>query len=204
MSNMNNKSSETENCVEEEATEQMTEQSQAELSETEQSQAELSETEQSHAVQPQTEQPETEQPEAEQPETEQPEAEQPETEKSEAEQPETKQPKTKQPETEQSEAALPDAAPSNTEPVNEWKTESRSYYFASMITMILLLVLYTVQIFLGKGGNYGMCAIVFVFMAVQRVSLACKLRRKRDIIAAVFYVLAAVPILIFHLLWLLQ
>ena len=194
MSNMNNKSSETENCVEEEATEQMTEQSQAELSETEQS----------HAVQPQTEQPETEQPEAEQPETEQPEAEQPETEKSEAEQPETKQPKTKQPETEQSEAALPDAAPSNTEPVNEWKTESRSYYFASLITMILLLVLYTVQIFLGKGGNYGMCAIVFVFMAVQRVSLACKLRRKRDIIAAVFYVLAAVPILIFHLLWLLQ
>ena len=184
MSNMNNKSSETENCVEEEATEQMTEQSQAELSATEQS----------HAVQPQTEQPETEQPEAEQPETE----------KSEAEQPETKQPKTKQPETEQSEAALPDAAPSNTEPVNEWKTESRSYYFASMITMILLLVLYTVQIFLGKGGNYGMCAIVFVFMAVQRVSLACKLRRKRDIIAAVFYVLAAVPILIFHLLWLLQ
>ena len=204
MSNMNNKSSETENCVEEEATEQMTEQSQAELSETEQSHAVQPQTEQPETEQPEAEQPETEQPEAEQPETEQPEAEQPETEQSEAEQPETKQPKTKQPETEQSEAALPDAAPSNTEPVNEWKTESRSYYFASMITMILLLVLYTVQIFLGKGGNYGMCAIVFVFMAVQRVSLACKLRRKRDIIAAVFYVLAAVPILIFHLLWLLQ
>jgi hypothetical protein len=79
------------------------------------------------------------------------------------------------------------------------KTELKSYTFASLVGMILLLVLYITQMLLGKGGNYGMCAVIFGLFAVQRVTVAVTLKRRNDRITAAFYAIAFILVLVFYI-----
>lgn len=86
------------------------------------------------------------------------------------------------------------------EEADSLRTELRSYSFASMIGMILLLVLYTTQMLLGQGGNFGMCAVIFGLFAVQKTTLYIKLKRKKDRNFAVFYSITFIMTLVFYII----
>lgn len=62
------------------------------------------------------------------------------------------------------------------------------HYFTTRSKGALLLVLHTAQMLLRKGGNYGRCAVIFGLFAVQKV-----------IIAAAFYAIAFVMVLVFYI-----
>ena len=92
-----------------------------------------------------------------------------------------------------------EAAPEPAQNKNADKIELRSYSFASVVGMILLLALYIIQTFSGKGGNYGMCAAVFGLFAAQKIMLAAKLKRRDDVITAAFYSAAFLMAFVFFL-----
>ena len=92
-----------------------------------------------------------------------------------------------------------EAAPEPAQNKNADKIELRSYSFASVVGMILLIALYIIQTFSGKGGNYGMCAAVFGLFAAQKIMLAAKLKRRDDVITAAFYSAAFLMAFVFFL-----
>ena len=85
---------------------------------------------------------------------------------------------------------------------DDLKTELRSYKLASVTGMILLLVIYTTQLFLGKGDNYGLCTVIFGMLAVQKVIAAIRIGRRNDKITAVFYSIGFILVSIFYIVWL--
>lgn len=82
------------------------------------------------------------------------------------------------------------------------RAEVNSYSLAAVLGMILLLALYLLQVYLGRGGNYGMCAVLFGTLAVQKITVSVRLGRLRDVIISIIYLLAFATVLTFHILWL--
>lgn len=65
---------------------------------------------------------------------------------------------------------------------------------------VLCLVLYGLQLFTGNGANYGLCAILFVLQGADHTVRAVKLRRKKNIIFAVFYIAITIATSVAHVL----
>jgi len=60
------------------------------------------------------------------------------------------------------------------------------------VAAVLATVFFIIQIFVGKGMNYGLYAIVFSIPATEFVVKAVKLKRKHEIIISVLYVIAVI------------
>ena len=106
---------------------------------------------------------------------------------------------------------IPDAADSRadeelssvTSP-EEWRDQAKAAQIGTIAGLILLIVLYCIQYFLGQGANYGICAVVFCILAVERLPLAIRRKKTFDIVMGVIYLLLAVYSLVLHLMGLLS
>ncbi len=65
---------------------------------------------------------------------------------------------------------------------------------------VLCLVLYGIQLFTGNGADYGICAILFMLQAADHTVMAVKLKRKKNIIFAVFYIVITAAASVAHVL----
>jgi len=64
---------------------------------------------------------------------------------------------------------------------------------------ILATVFFMIQIFVGKGMNYGLYAVVFSIPAAGFVVKAIRLKRRHEIIVAVIYSIAVLLFSIAHI-----
>ena len=91
---------------------------------------------------------------------------------------------------------------SDTSP-EEWRDQAKAAHNGTIAGLILLLALYCFQYFRGQGANYGICAVVFCMLAVERLPLAIQRKKPFDIVMGAIYLLLAVYSLVLHLMGLL-
>ncbi len=91
---------------------------------------------------------------------------------------------------------------SDTSP-EEWRDQAKAAHNGTIAGLILLLALYCFQYFRGQGANYGICAVVFCMLAVERLPLAIQRKKTFDIVMGVIYLLLAIYSLVLHLMGLL-
>lgn len=69
----------------------------------------------------------------------------------------------------------------------------------ALVAMILATIFYVVQIFLGGGTNYGLYAVVFSVPTTGYLVKAMRMKKKKDIILAIIYILATLFFSIIHI-----
>lgn len=57
----------------------------------------------------------------------------------------------------------------------------------AIAAFILATIFFCIQIFLGKGMNYGLYAVAFVILSARFTVKAVKLKRKHEILVATLY-----------------
>lgn len=60
----------------------------------------------------------------------------------------------------------------------------------AVVAAILATIFFVIQIFLGEGMNYGLYAVVFSIPAAGFIVKAVRLKRKREVVAAILYAIA--------------
>ena len=70
---------------------------------------------------------------------------------------------------------------------------------AAIVGCLLTLLFFVVQIFAGKGLNYGLWSIIFGIQAGVFTTKAVKLKRKHEITLAVMYIIMTVAFAAAHI-----
>ena len=84
--------------------------------------------------------------------------------------------------------------------VYEKSVDVKAGNIAAISAAVLCLILYGVQVFTGNGANYGMCAVLFMLQAADHTVKAVKLKRRQNIIFAVFYIAVTVATSVAHII----
>lgn len=69
----------------------------------------------------------------------------------------------------------------------------------ALVAMILATIFYVIQIFVGGGTNYGLYAVVFSVPAAGYFVKAIKIKKKKDIILAIIYIIVTLFFSMIHI-----
>lgn len=69
----------------------------------------------------------------------------------------------------------------------------------AMTAAILATAFFVIQIFVGKGMNYGLYAVIFSIPSAGFIVKAIRLKRRHEIIVAVIYIIATLMFSVAHI-----